>query len=81
MMPLTPEEQEARKAELEAKEKEAKKKKAAKKAGKKAKKEPREEFLDERKEVGPSETVIQIQKKIEDYNSMWHGRDESKNFQ
>ena len=31
-MPLTPEEQEARKAELEAKEKEAKKKKAAKKA-------------------------------------------------
>ena len=49
MMPLTPEEQEARRAELEAKDKEAKKKKDQKKAGKAAKKTNIEEFLDDRK--------------------------------
>ncbi len=49
MMPLTPEEQEARRAELEAKEKEAKKKQNQKKTGKAAKKTEQQEFFDERK--------------------------------
>ena len=48
-MALTPEEQKARRAELEAKDKEAKKKKDQKKAGKAAKKTNIEEFLDDRK--------------------------------
>lgn len=59
-MPLTPEEQEARRVELEAKEKEAKKKKDQKKSGKAAKKTDIEEFLEERKVVGPSEIVINV---------------------
>lgn len=81
MMPLTPEEQEARRAEQEAKDKEAKKKKDQKKSGKAAKKTEQQEFLDDRKQAGPSEIVINIQKKIDDYNKVWLGRDESKNFQ
>ena len=79
-MPLSPEEKEARRAELEAKDKENKKKKDQKKAGKAAKKTEIQEFLDERKAVGPSEIVINIQKKIDDYNKVWLNRDESKNF-
>ena len=45
---------------MEAKEKEAKKKEDAKKAGKAAKKTEAEEFMDDRKAVGPSEIVIKI---------------------
>lgn len=60
MMPLTPEEQDARRAELEQKEKDAKKKKDAKKSGKPGKKTDMEQFLDDRKAVGPSEIVIKV---------------------
>jgi chemotaxis protein MotB len=47
-------------AQLDAKEKEAKKKKEAKKSGKPTKKTEAEEFLDDRKVVGPSEIVIKL---------------------
>ncbi len=61
MMPLTPEQEAARLAELEAAEKEKAKKKEAKKAGKKgAKKTDLDEFLDSRNLVGPSEIVASI---------------------
>ena len=46
---------------MEAKNKEVKKKKDAKKAGKAPKKTEAEEFMDDRKAVGPSEIVIKIQ--------------------
>ena len=65
---------------MEAKEKEAKKKQSQKKSGKAAKKTEQQEFMDERKTVGPSEIVINIQKKIEDYNKVWYSKDETKNF-
>lgn len=58
--PLSPEEQEAMLAEMEQKSKEKKKKKDAKKAGKKGKKgklSERDEFLKERTQKGPTETV------------------------
>lgn len=65
---------------MEAKEKDAKKKKDAKKAGKAAKKTEAEEFMDERKIIGPSEIIIKLQEQIESYNKVWLHRDESKNF-
>ncbi len=36
--------------------------------------------MDERKAVGPSEIVIKIQSKIDEYNKVWLSRDENKNF-
>jgi len=36
--------------------------------------------LDERKAVGPSEIVIKVQNKIDEYNKVWLNREEAKNF-
>lgn len=79
MPPLTPEEEEARKAELDAKDNKKKGEKGGKK-GKGSKKTEADEFMEGRLVTGPSEIVFEMQKNIEKYTKVWDLKDESKNF-